>query len=361
MKGLWQVPTITIDPGRGIAVFDFLVAFIVIGLTFTSLMRRSGHWPEAQMLHIGMVLLSIWLLLHWIDVVIRHNQVVVSFSYILVGCIYNVFRVLSDVLVLCGTVTILPRYSTVETRKYKTPLACVTGLFLFLGLYHVCLLFGLSFAWLSFSDLGVINAIAKARNGFEIAFTASQFIATFGIIGEAFAGGVRRQDKQEREFLQVASIALLLRSLCEVTTVGQLDRRPLHIQRIYGVRDVMYGLWSTAFVICITGAIPSKTAEDPLVKEKEARDQAEQAAQATALEEVKGYIMTKLIAATEDGKKTAPTISSVLDALESELHPPQSPTYNDPYDIYGTKMREIDALREYYAEWEPIYRWQGPE
>lgn len=42
-------------------------------------------------------------------------------------------------------------------------------------------MFALSFAWLSFSDLNVINAIAKARSGFEIAFTALAFVITLGI------------------------------------------------------------------------------------------------------------------------------------------------------------------------------------
>jgi hypothetical protein len=54
----------------------------------------------------------------------------------------------------------------------------LAGLLWFLALYHLCLLFALCFAWLSFSDLDAINTIAKARSGFEVAFTSLQFVGT---------------------------------------------------------------------------------------------------------------------------------------------------------------------------------------
>jgi hypothetical protein len=69
------------------------------------------------------------------------------------------------------------RPSMKETLSFRCT-TIIAGLLCFLAFYHICLLFALSFAWLSFSDLHVINAIAKARNGFEIAFTALQFIST---------------------------------------------------------------------------------------------------------------------------------------------------------------------------------------
>jgi hypothetical protein len=58
MLGLWQLPTRTIDPGFGVAIFDALVALVVISFTCISIARRSKHWPEAWSLHVGMVLLS---------------------------------------------------------------------------------------------------------------------------------------------------------------------------------------------------------------------------------------------------------------------------------------------------------------
>lgn len=48
------------------------------------------------------------------------------------------------------------------------------------------MLFALAFAWLSFADLDVINAIAEARNGFEIAFTAVQFVAMLWTVSWAW-------------------------------------------------------------------------------------------------------------------------------------------------------------------------------
>ena len=82
------------------------------------------------------------------------------------------------------------RYENLRPSKMGTELyiwGTIIGCWLwFLALYHLCLQFALSFAWLSFADLGDINAIAEARNGFEITFTAVQFIFTLSIA--AFVG-----------------------------------------------------------------------------------------------------------------------------------------------------------------------------
>jgi hypothetical protein len=58
MKGLWQLTSATIDPGLGVAIFDGLVAFVVVLFTCISIARRSKYWPEAWLLHVGMLLLS---------------------------------------------------------------------------------------------------------------------------------------------------------------------------------------------------------------------------------------------------------------------------------------------------------------
>lgn len=58
MRGLWSLPTRTLDAGVGIVVYDALVAFLVIGLTMIATIRRSKDWPEARTLHIGMILMS---------------------------------------------------------------------------------------------------------------------------------------------------------------------------------------------------------------------------------------------------------------------------------------------------------------
>jgi hypothetical protein len=81
----------------------------------------------------------------------------------------------------------------------ETPTFCcatiIAGLLWFLALYHLCLLFALAFAWLSFADLGVINDIAEARNCFEIAFTAVYFISAIWTALWAFDIMVNRYPK----------------------------------------------------------------------------------------------------------------------------------------------------------------------
>jgi hypothetical protein len=59
MKGISDLPTTTIDPGLGVAIFDGLVAFLVILFTCNSIIMRSKYWPEAWILHVGMLLLSV--------------------------------------------------------------------------------------------------------------------------------------------------------------------------------------------------------------------------------------------------------------------------------------------------------------
>lgn len=118
--------------------------------------------------------------------VVHFYRARVPYGYILVGCLYKAFRVFSDVSIVWGTWRVLIRYDYLRPNMRKPQsffcqTTVVAVLLLFLGAYQICLMFALSFAWLSFSDLDVINAIAKARSGFEIAFTALQFMCTCGI------------------------------------------------------------------------------------------------------------------------------------------------------------------------------------
>ena len=118
--------------------------------------------------------------------VVRHHRVRVKYSYILVGCFFNVIRTFSDVFVLWGTWRILIRYKHLRPTLRDTDSLCFTtgviALLWFLALYQLCLQFALSFTWSSFSNLGTINAIAKARSGFVVAFTAVQFCSTIATV-----------------------------------------------------------------------------------------------------------------------------------------------------------------------------------
>jgi hypothetical protein len=55
-----------------------------------------------------------------------------------------------------------------------------------LGLYHTCLLFAVCFSWLDFSELQVIDEIMRARNAFEISFTALLFVGSLSMLWYSF-------------------------------------------------------------------------------------------------------------------------------------------------------------------------------
>jgi len=150
---------------------------------------------------------------------------------------------------------------------------------------------------------------------------------------------------QEKAFSVIASAALLVRSFCEVVIVGQLDRWPAHIQKIDRARDVTYGLFSVVFAAYAIFMVPPNTSEDALLKKEE-----------TAVEEVAAWVVTQLEEVTESGKRTAPSISTLLDTLESSLGP-RSNSWN-PDDSSDMKREEIGRLKAVYANWEPIYKWQ---
>lgn len=123
------------------------------------------------------------MLVHWLDVVCRHQRLQAKYSYILAFCLFNTIRALSDVLILGGVTVMSCRLEALDSSSWTCVLS---GFLLFLALYHICLLFSLAFAWLSFADLRVINSIAKARNAFEIVFTTLQFFMTMGALAMFF-------------------------------------------------------------------------------------------------------------------------------------------------------------------------------
>jgi hypothetical protein len=132
--------------------------------------------------------------------------------------------------------------------------------------------------------------------------------------------------------------------------VGQLDRWPADIQDIAQARDVTYGLFGMFFVGCIAFATPLNASEDPLVSREY-----------VAVEQVTTWIIHRLEQVTEHGRKTAPTISALLVPLESSLEPPAAS--EDPYSNPDTKtkIKEINRLKELYANWKPIYKWEGED
>lgn len=75
---------------------------------------------------------------------------------------------------------------------YRSITVIIAAVLCFLGLYHFGLLVALALTWLSFSDLNVINSIAKSRSGFEIAFTAVQFSSAVSLVVGVLLDGSHR-------------------------------------------------------------------------------------------------------------------------------------------------------------------------
>lgn len=127
-----------------------------------------------------------WFTLHWIDQTVQCSRASVTYNYVIFDTINHVFRSFSDVFIIWGVWRIMLRYCYIRV-KYATkarPIPhIINGLACFLwalAFYQICLSFALSFAWLSFSDLRVIDEIAKVRSNFDIAFTTFQFLLTGG-------------------------------------------------------------------------------------------------------------------------------------------------------------------------------------
>jgi hypothetical protein len=133
--------------------------------------------------------------------------------------------------------------------------------------------------------------------------------------------------------------------------VGQLDRWPADIQDITQARDVTYGLFGMFFVGCIAFATPPNASEDPLISREY-----------VAVEQVTTWIIHRLEQVTQHGRKTAPTISTLLEPLERSLEP-QAASEEDPYSNPDTKTtrKEINRLKALYADWKPIYKWEGED
>lgn len=133
--------------------------------------------------------------------------------------------------------------------------------------------------------------------------------------------------------------------------MGQQDRSPDDVQGIARARDVTYGLFSMFFVGFIAFATPKNASEDPLIK-----------SEYDAVQEVTTWIIQRLEQVTEHGKKTAPTMSVLLEPLEADIGPPptsQSGIVRNPdTEIKRTEIKRLKAL---YADWEPIYKWEGVE
>ncbi|KAF2866047.1 hypothetical protein BDV95DRAFT_210808 [Massariosphaeria phaeospora] len=330
MEKLNTIPTKAFGFGLGFLVFDSLAMVCIVLFTGIALFRYSKIWARARTLYFGLVLLSLWSVLNWIDMVIRHTNAEVTYAYILTDCFFSIIRVVSDIFTLWGTLHVMIRYNVLRGRDVHLRLWILGGPLWFLGIYHVCLRFALAISWLSFADIETINKIAKAKNAFEIAFTALEFvISLFALL----TSGASFLYDDVRNYMSFACLALWLRSFCELVITGELDRNPTRLNLTLRTRNVTYHLFSAAFAIFISYAIPKPSKRDPLLNQEN-----------FAITRVRDHVKKRISDDTKQGQNTAANIATVL----------YTPERAEP-----AMKTEYEFLRHKYKDWTPIYKWHG--
>ncbi|KUJ12160.1 uncharacterized protein LY89DRAFT_688621 [Mollisia scopiformis] len=340
----------TIDPGLGCISFNALVAFIVTLAVLFAIVRRSKDWPEAIRLHVGLALLSLWLITHWIDSVISHVDRNVTAYAQIYTMFTHIIRICTDVLVITGLWRIIIRYDFLRPLKVDAFADNLfSGVLWTLATVHIALLVAATGLWLKNQngDEDETERVARARSALEVTYITVQFCAMLVMSIYACSRATERQTGcayyDEFGYMAHAAFALLLRSFCEIVIVGQLDRSHSDIYDPQRARDVMYGLCSIYLVLVVAFAVPEKGKEDPLVIKDHA-----------AVEEIKRLIEERIAEVTDGGKNTAPTMSSVLNGIEENLRAQTVPA--DAQQEYFMKLNEIARLRKQFANWEPVYK-----
>lgn len=117
--------------------------------------------------------------LHFLDTVFRYTHVVRTYGYILVCNFFATIRVFADIFIIWGFLLILKRNESLKPYEGSESLIILFSMF---GVIQLCLQYALTFAWLSFVDLFIINRIAKISNIFEITFSAMYLVAALGMV-----------------------------------------------------------------------------------------------------------------------------------------------------------------------------------
>ncbi|KAK3371109.1 hypothetical protein B0T24DRAFT_721293 [Lasiosphaeria ovina] len=398
MQGLWTVETRALppggfDPGWGLPVWNILLLLWLAAAGCIPLGTRSRHWHALNPMHAGMFLLAIWFCLHVIDQLIHQRQATVTYGYIVFPAVYNILRTLSELLLFAGLGLGLLRCHTPDVAAADGfgPVVAATVVLWVLGMYQVGLNLSLCFAWLGFSDVGTIDAIAAARSGFDVAYAVVYFL---GVPTLAFVASdeptvptlelapsdsapLARKLADVKFAFHGAAVALFLRSFCEVVIVGRLDRAPTDLQTTYVARDVCYGLWSSLCMVFLVVGSPGRSDsggdvdlwdEDEQAgasrreaerKRVAATCQAVEAALAAWVVDLREALAEKLDRVTYGAALTAPPVALVLDELEAEIDkaPKDRGRASDPDFVAwlsAAKHKEIGVLRERFAGWEVI-------
>ncbi|KAF2737633.1 hypothetical protein EJ04DRAFT_510082 [Polyplosphaeria fusca] len=335
MRSLSNVPARALSPGAGVLGFDIAASAVIIACTGICIHHRWKLETRARTLHVGMILLSTWCFFNFIDVVVHYAKAQVTYDYILSDCFFALLKVLSDIFVLWGMLKITSRLNTLRGKDEIRVIRCVGLLLWIVGIYHICLRFALAISWLYLTDTTKVNQIAKAKNGFEIAFQALQFII-YGVTTWLYFPEL--DYRKERASLTLAYIFLSIRSFCEIVIVGQLDRHPSSLQEILRARNVCYHLFSAFFSLSVIRSIPYDIDFDPLYRKE-----------TDAIAFVRNFVLRTLKDTTKEGKKTAKGLDEIFDMAEKNKS-----------DDKEVKM-EVQRLKKEFEGWEPIHIWDGEE
>ncbi|KAK0706277.1 hypothetical protein B0T26DRAFT_755799 [Lasiosphaeria miniovina] len=400
MQGLWTVATRALppggfDPGWGLPVWNILLMIWLAVAGCVPLGTRSRHWHALKPMHAGMLLLAIWFCLHVIDQLIHQRQAAVTYGYIVFPAVYNILRTLSDLLLFAGLGLGLLRCHTPDVAAAEGLgfVVAATAVLWVLGMYQVGLNLSLCFAWLGFSDVGSIDAIAAARSGFDVAYAAVYFLGVPALaivasdeptvptpeLAPSDSAPLASKLADVKFAFNGAAVALFLRSFCEVVIVGQLDRAPADLQTTYVARDVCYGLWSSLCMVFLLVGSPGRFDSggggdvdlwDEDEKAGASRREAErrriaatcqsvEAALAAWVVDLREALAEKLDRVTYGAALTAPPVGQVLDELEADIDkaPKDRGRTSDPdfvARLSAAKHKEIGVLRERFAGWEVI-------
>ncbi|KAK3311790.1 hypothetical protein B0H66DRAFT_171734 [Apodospora peruviana] len=418
MGGLWNVETRAFPPtggdksGLGLVIWDLLVMICLAICNRCMYMGQASSRGTLRLLHVAIALLSVWFFLHCLDLFIHQFRAPVRYSYIIAPAIFDIFRFLSDVLIIPGFWLALQRYQRPDVPQFpvieedKDALVMCTLVWI-LGIYQIGLNFSFSFAWLGFADLAAIDRIAKSRSAFHVAFAALYFFVTIFVVVTSLEHGIRKRRavalvvlpkstldslEDSRYLMNTALIALLFRSFCELVIVGQIDRSPENLVQVYVARDVCYGLFSAAMSYFVLAATPMKwhKKEDPWEADKMENERLKQIARneavATCLAveaamvkwvpELESIFLDKIAEATRDGSTTGPPIGVIMDGLGDKVEhdfanrhqsglvgavkmatdatPPES---DFDMRLKDAKLEYIELLRARYKDWDPIFKW----
>jgi hypothetical protein len=160
----------------------------------------------------------------------------------------------------------------------------------------------------------------------------------------------------------MAAAFFTMRSFCELIFVGEYDRNVVNLIQMKTARDVIYGLFTAPALAALYQAIP-RGDKDFFHK---TRIESEK--------EINLALLPKIVELSDNGGKTSPSMELVLEEVLKTI---KMDLFAELQSLKGSlrEKRErskllikqeyhakyIEYLKGYFADWEPIQRWNGGE